>query len=359
MTDGAAERAKPEPGSAARLRQSSRRWAPIIVALAGAALIPTFVNDPFDIHVLNRALIFAVLALGLQLITGIAGQFSVGHVAFFGVGAYTTGWLTTEAGLPIAIGAIGGVALAAAFGLLMAPITRLRGNYMAMATLAFLLLVNLFLRNQTALTGGTGGMGGIPTPEIFGIEIIDDTPYYYTALIALVLIFAMLYRLSGNSRFGRSMAMIRLDEEAAAAVGVNPTAVKMKAFVLSAAVGGFAGVLFAHQVGYIHPNDITLPVAILLLTMIVVGGLGSLSGAVLGAVLLTLGSEYLRFLDDWRLILYGALIMVIMIYLPTGLVGGLKQLWALGLSTVRRMRVGSGGAGPADQAEPERVGAGN
>jgi branched-chain amino acid transport system permease protein len=311
-----------------RLRGVPRGWVAGAIAIGVAVLLPAFIVDPFAMHVLNRALIFAILALGLQLITGIAGQFSVGHVAFYGVGAYTAGYLSADAELPILVGVVAAVLLSGLFGLLMAPITRLRGNYMAMATLAFLLLVHLFLRNEEGLTGGTGGLGGIPVPTVFGIELVDDAPYYYTLLIALVLLFVMLDRVSGDSRFGRSMAMIRLDEEAAAAVGINPTAVKMKAFVLSAAIAGFAGALFAHQVGYIHPNEVTLPVAILLLTMIVVGGLGSLSGAVIGALLLTLAAEYLRFLEDWRLILYGAVIMVIMIYLPGGLVEGIRRLWS-------------------------------
>jgi branched-chain amino acid transport system permease protein len=339
-----------------RLGDLPQGWVVGGIAVAVALILPMFITDPFAMHVLNRAMIFAVLALGLQLITGIAGQFSVGHVAFYGVGAYTTGYLTAEAGLPVIVGFVAAVLVAAMFGLLMAPITRLRGNYMAMATLAFLLLVHLFLRNEEGLTGGTGGMGGIPVPSLFGLELVDDAPYYYALVVALVVMFVMLHRVSGDSRFGRSMAMIRQDEEAAAAVGVNPTAVKMKAFVLSAAIAGFAGALFAHQVGYIHPNDITLPVAILLLTMIVVGGLGSLAGAVIGAVLLTLAAEYLRFLEDWRLILYGAAIMVIMIYLPGGLVGGIRQLWSWVTRTIGPSATGSDRGLASERPAPERGG---
>jgi len=280
--------------------------------------------------VMNSVLIFSILALGLQFITGIAGQFSVGHVAFYGIGAYTTGYVTTELGWPVLAGMVAGVIGASLFGALMAPITRLRGNYMAMATLAFLGIVHLFLRNEQELTGGTSGMGGIPAPTIFGTELRDDGYYFFVCLIVLGIVFAMLQRLSGKSRFGRALAMMRQDADAAASVGVNTTELKIKAFIVSAAVAGVAGVLFAHQTNYVHPNDITLTLAILVLTMIVVGGLGSLTGAIIGAALLTLATEYLRFLDDWRLILYGALVVAIMIYMPTGVVGGAQRLWASG-----------------------------
>jgi branched-chain amino acid transport system permease protein len=133
--------------------------------------------------------------------------------------------------------------------------------------------------------------------------------------------------------------MMRQDADAAASVGVNTTELKIKAFIVSAAVAGVSGVLFAHQTNYVHPNDITLTVAILVLTMIVVGGLGSLTGAIVGAALLTLATEYLRFLEDWRLILYGGLVVAIMIYMPTGLVGGVQKAWMALRSRAKAERV--------------------
>jgi branched-chain amino acid transport system permease protein len=316
-----------------------RPWIALPVVVVIASFVPLLAQNPYDIHVMNSVLVFAILALGLQFITGIAGQFSVGHVAFYGIGAYTTGYLTSEHGWPVLGGMILGVVAASIFGALMAPITRLRGNYMAMATLAFLGIVHLFLRNEEELTGGTSGMGGIPAPTIFGTELRDDGNYFVLCLIVLAVVFAMLWRLSGESRFGRALAMMRQDGEAAASVGVNTTELKIKAFIVSAAVAGVAGVLFAHQTNYVHPNDITLTLAILVLTMIVVGGLGSLAGAIIGAALLTLATEYLRFLEDWRLILYGVLVIAIMIFLPTGLVGGVRRLWTGTWGRRRRRRV--------------------
>jgi branched-chain amino acid transport system permease protein len=324
-----------------RIGEAVRRrpWLGLPVAVVIASFLPLFATNPYDIHVMNSVLVFSILALGLQFITGIAGQFSVGHVAFYGIAAYTSGWLTSEHGWPVIGGMVAGVIMASLFGALMAPITRLRGNYMAMATLAFLGIVHLFLRNEQGLTGGTSGMGGIPAPTIFGTELRDDGNFFVLCLIVLAIVLAMLWRLSGESRFGRALAMMRQDADAAASVGVNTTELKIKAFIVSAAVAGVAGVLFAHQTNYVHPNDITLTLAILVLTMIVVGGLGSLTGAIVGAALLTLATEYLRFLDDWRLILYGALVIVIMIYMPTGLVGGARRLWAGTWGRRRRRRV--------------------
>jgi branched-chain amino acid transport system permease protein len=327
----------------ARLGEALRRrpWLALPTVMGLAAFLPLLATNPYDIHVMNSVLIFSILALGLQFITGIAGQFSVGHVAFYGIGAYTTGYLTTELGWPVLAGMVAGVIAASLFGALMAPITRLRGNYMAMATLAFLGIVHLFLRNEQELTGGTSGMGGIPVPTLFGTELRDDGNYFFLCLIVLGITFAMLQRLSGESRFGRALAMMRQDADAAASVGVNPTELKIKAFIVSAAVGGVSGVLFAHQTNYVHPNDITLTLAILVLTMIVVGGLGSLTGSIIGAALLTFATEYLRFLDDWRLILYGALVVAIMIYMPTGIVGGARRVWT-GVGSLWRRRHADG-----------------
>jgi branched-chain amino acid transport system permease protein len=319
-----------------------RSWLALPAAMVVAAFIPLFATNPYDIHVMNSVLIFSILALGLQFITGIAGQFSVGHVAFYGIAAYTTGYFTTEHGWPVLAGMVAGVLMASVFGALMAPITRLRGNYMAMATLAFLGIVHLFLQNEHDLTGGTSGMGGIPAPSLFGTQLADDGNFYLLCLVVLGITFAMLQRMSGESRFGRALAMMRQDGDAAAAMGVNTTELKIKAFIVSAAVAGVAGVLFAHQTNYVHPNDITLTLAILVLTMIVVGGLGSLTGAIVGAALLTLATEYLRFLEDWRLILYGVLVVAIMIYMPEGLVGGARRLWRFARS--RRSKARFGGA---------------
>jgi len=298
--------------------------APLAAAFTVLGVTPLIKTDLYFVHLLATALIYSVLAMGLQFVTGIAGQFSVGHVAFYGVGAYTSAITTVRYGLPVPLGALCGMVLAAAVGTAMAPITRLRGNYMAMATLAFLLVANLVFQNSTSVTGGAEGYGNIPSPHFFGYSIDDGIRYFYMSFVLVIVWFLVLHRLSGPSHFGRALAMIRQNETAAASIGVNLTAYKIKAFVISAGAAGFAGAMFAHQVRYVHPNNFTLQVAITVLMMIVVGGLGSLTGAIVGAFVLTFAPEYLRFLEDYRLVIYGIALIAIMIFMPEGLVGGVR-----------------------------------
>jgi branched-chain amino acid transport system permease protein len=304
----------------------SRLGRPLTLASAGLALLLLpLASAPYFLHLCNLVLIYCILALSLQLLLGYAGQLSLGHAAFFGTGAYASAIVATTLQQSVWLGLVVGTLLAGLVGLTMAPISRLRGNYLVVATIGFNEIVHLVILNWVPVTHGPLGFLDIPAAAIAGLRLDDDRSYYYLALVATVAIYLGLSHLVGESRFGRALAAIRQNQSAAAAMGVSPAAYKIQAFVISAALAGLAGGLFAHLIRYLNPNDVTLDGSILVLMMIVVGGLRSLEGAIIGAVLLTLAPEYLRVFQDYRLVVYAGLLIVMMIFIPDGLVGLLRR----------------------------------
>jgi branched-chain amino acid transport system permease protein len=300
------------------------------IILLGLALVPFF-GQVYVVHVATLALIYCVFALGLQLLTGYAGQLSLGQAAFFGVGAYASALLAIDLHLPFWITAPIAAVVAALLGACLAPLTRLRGHYLAVATLGFGEIVYLVLVNWADVTRGPFGLLNIPPPAIGGLVAATPYQYYYLALAIAVGAYALVARLSDDgTRFGRGLRAIRQNELAAVAVGVSPTRYKVQAFVLSAALAGLAGSLYAHFVGYINPTEFRLDTSILVLLMIVVGGLGRTGGAVLGAILLIFGSEYLRFLKEYRMLVYGLGLIACMMFLPGGLSQAVSSLGEAG-----------------------------
>ncbi|MGE3913098.1 MAG: branched-chain amino acid ABC transporter permease, partial [Chloroflexota bacterium] len=244
------------------------------IVLIGLALVP-LAGQAYVIHVTTLALIYCVLALGLQLLTGYAGQLSLGQAAFFGVGAYTSALLARDLGLPFWVTAPVAAMFAALLGACLAPLTRLRGHYLAVATLGFGEIVYLVLVNWETVTRGPFGLINIPPPAVGGFVLGTADRFYYLALAVAATAYVLVARLTrASSRFGRGLRAIRQNELAAAAVGVSPLTYKVQAFVLSAALAGLAGSLFAHFDGYLNPGEFRLDTSILVLLMIVVGGLG-------------------------------------------------------------------------------------
>jgi branched-chain amino acid transport system permease protein len=320
----------------------SSRW----IVLLGLALVPFF-GQVYFVHVATLALIYCVFALGLQLLTGYAGQLSLGQAAFFGVGAYASALLAIDLRLPFWIAAPVATVIAAMLGACLAPLTRLRGHYLAVATLGFGEIVYLVLVNWADVTRGPFGLLNIPPPAIGGLILATPFQYYYLALAAMAAAYALVARLSHDgSRFGRGLRAIRQNELAAVAVGVSPPRYKVQAFVISAALAGLAGGLFAHFDGYLNPNEFRLDTSILVLLMVVVGGLGRTGGAVLGAILLVFASEYLRFLKEYRMLVYGLGLIACMMFLPGGLAQAVAALGEAGRAVrkrIERYRPGSVG----------------
>jgi branched-chain amino acid transport system permease protein len=325
----------------------SQIWIGRAVILAMLVAAPFVNSQIYFIHVMGLAMIAAVAALGMQLLVGYSGQLSMGQAAFFGIGAYTSAILTKDYGIPFGAAFFASGLMAAISSLALAPITRLRGVYLAVATLGFTILVFLILLNEEWLTGGSFGLLAIPWPSI-GPVSLNETGIYFLCLAVLVTNYMAFVRLV-NSRFGRALQAIMADEDAARASGVNVTLYKSKCFVIAATVTGFAGCLFAHHSRYLNPDDFTFWRSIEILIMVAVGGIGSMSGAIIGAFTVVLLPEYLRALEEWRLVIFGALLVLFMGLGKGGIAGLISlALWQVGtvLENGKRALLGLGSAPP-------------
>jgi len=311
----------------------------VLLALAAAPLV---YHQSYFIHVMSLAMISAIAALGMQLLIGFSGQLSMGQAAFLGIGAYTSGILTKEYGVPFVVAFFAAGMMAAISSLVLAPITRLRGVYLAVATLGFTIVVHLVLLNEEWLTGGSFGLLRIPWPAIGPMPLESETGIYFLCLALMAATYMAFVRIV-DSRFGRALQAIMLDEDAAQASGINVTLYKSKCFVVAAMVTGFAGALLAHHSRYLNPNDFTFWKSIEILIVVAVGGIGSLPGAIVGAFIVVLLPEYLRAADQWRLVIFGALLVLLM-GLGKGGIAGLIALAvrraAAALRSGRRALVG-------------------
>ncbi len=233
--------------------------------------------------------------------------------------------LTIQFGAPFSIAFLLAGIAAALSSLLLAPIVRLKGSSLAVATLGFNIIVYLFLLNEDWATGGSFGLMNVPAPSIFGFEFASERAMYFLCLFAAVAVYFGFERLT-HSRFGRALKAMSQDEDAARACGIPINLYKSKCFLVAAFTAGIAGSLYAHHARYLSPNDFTFNKSIEILIMIVVGGLGSLPGAVIGAIVISLMPEYLRSSGEWRLILFGALVVVLMGFSRGGIAGFLSAI---------------------------------
>ncbi|MGE5575965.1 MAG: branched-chain amino acid ABC transporter permease [Syntrophothermus sp.] len=293
----------------------------------------TPVLNAYYTQVLTIMGINTIMALGLNLITGVTGQLSLGHAAFMSIGAYGAAILTLNYGAPFWLALLFGALLAAFFGVLLGfPTLRLSGDYLAIATLGFGEITRVILLNLD-IAGRALGLSGIPHSASFsGVWILA-----ILSIIAMVFI--------GNSRLGRAFLAIREDEIAAEAMGVNSTSYKIQAFAIGSFFAGLGGGLYAHYITYLNPSDFGFMKSIEILNMVVLGGMGSIPGTILGAGVLTAIPELLRAVREYRMLFYGGLLIFMMIFKPNGLLGGVH------FSTIRdwfvRLFKGTGGVGKA------------
>lgn len=287
--------------------------------LLGLALLP-FGATGYILYIANLLMIFVILSLGLNLLIGETGQFALAHAAFYGIGIYAAALLNNLTGAPVVLTVLAGATLAAAIGLILGVVSlRMRDIYLALSTFAFGEAVRWVLANWTEVTGGPNGLR-INASNFFGIPLVSDRDAYYLVLGATLMFTLATVQIS-RSRLGSAFRAVRESEIAAAAMGVNVRGIKIAAFALSAFYAGAAGGLFTSFSSFIHPESLGFMTTILVLTMIVVGGLGSVSGAVAGAVIFGLFSELLRQALSFQEIIYGAILMACMMYAPRGLVG--------------------------------------
>lgn len=275
------------------------------------SLLTNYIS-PYYIKIFTLVGIYIIIALGLNFISGVTGQLSFGHAAFVSIGAYTAAILTTHWQVSFLLSLLAGGILAALVGILLGfPILRLTGDYLGIATLGFGEIVIVAFQNMK-ITGGTIGLAGI-------------TKHTSLSLVVIVVIFTIwsMYRLE-NSRFGRALMAIREDEIAANVMGINTTAYKIQAFGIGTFFAGIGGGLYAHMIQYLNPTDFGFSRSFDYLTFVVLGGLGSIPGTVLGTTILTLAPEFLRFVAQYRMMIYGALMVIMMIFRPRGLLGGVN-----------------------------------
>jgi branched-chain amino acid transport system permease protein len=266
--------------------------------------------------------IYCLMTLGLSLLMGYAGQISIGHAAFYGIGAYTSAILTVHYGLnPWPCMLIGMVVSAVVAILVGAPSLKLKGHYLAMATLAFGIIVYIIFNKEVAWTGGPDGMTGIPGLSLFGFEFDSVEKYYYLvwAFVFAAFIFSVNIIQSGT---GRALRAIHVSEPAAGAMGVDISKFKILVFFYSAILASLAGSLYAHYLNFINPSTFDLFFSIKLVIMIALGGMYNIWGAIIGAIFITfLNYEWLHYFEEFEVIIYGAILLLVTIFLPKGLVG--------------------------------------
>jgi len=284
-----------------------------------AGRIPAIQNYP---DVMTFAGIYCLITIGLSLLMGYTGQISLGQAAFFGIGAYVSSILTVQFNLNPWLCMLVGMMVAAIVAILVgAPSLKLRGHYLAMATLAFGIIVYIVFNEETEWTGGPDGMAGIPGLSLFGYEFDSVVKYYYLVWVFVFAAFVFTINVI-QSRTGRALRAIHVSEAASNAMGIDVSRYKLLIFIYSAILAAVAGSLYAHYMNFVNPATFDLFFSIKLLIMIALGGMHDIWGAILGAFLITfLSFEWLHFFGELEILIYGAILLLVTIFLPDGLIG--------------------------------------
>ena len=312
--------------------------------LTAAVLAAGFgLSSPYQLQILTFIGINTLLALGLNMLMGYAGQISLGHAAFYGLGAYTTGVLTVHYHLSPWLALAAAVILTAAAAFLIAlPLLQLSGFYLGMGTLGFGMIGYTVFRQWRNLTGGDSGLVGIPSLEIGPLSFSSPRNYLFMVWGVAVLSLFLCERLI-DSRIGRALRAIHDSERAASSMGIDTGRLKVRIFILSALLAAVAGFLYAHMVSFISPSSFDFLVSVRIVTMVVIGGMASVWGALLGAAVMTILPETLSVFTEYEMIVYGLVLIVIMILLPQGLVRGILDIYERTKSRTGRFSAGSQG----------------
>ncbi|MBI5446950.1 MAG: branched-chain amino acid ABC transporter permease [Deltaproteobacteria bacterium] len=302
------------------------------IAVGLFALVFPLLFSSYQVNILITALIYVVLGLGLNIVVGLAGLLDLGYVAFYAVGAYSYALLNKHFGLGFWGALPAGMGLAALFGILLGfPVLRLRGDYLAIVTLGFGEIIRLILENWNEFSYGPSGIANIPRPSLFGVSLSLEraTVYLYYLMLAAVAFTIFVVNRLKHSRLGRSWLALREDEIACQAMGIDRTRTKLAAFALGATWAGMGGVIFAAKTSFVNPASFTFLESAMVLSIVVLGGMGSNTGVILAALLLVLLPEYLRAFSDYRMLLFGAIMVVMMVFRPQGLVGSARRKYEL------------------------------
>lgn len=285
-----------------------------------------YIQNLYLLNVVNLAVITAILAVSVNLLVGYTGQISLGHAGFYGIGAYTTALLTTRLHWPIWLGFGAAFIVCSLMGLVLGlPTTKLKGHFLGIATLGFGVIVNVVLNNWTNLTNGPVGLRGIPSPVLFGASL-EFGNYFLAFALALLLVIVLLVYLVVNSAVGRAWKCIKRDEISAYVCGINVYGYKLLAFAISGGIAGIAGALYAAFMSFVSPEAFDLNQSITIVTTTILGGAGTLAGPLIGTGILALVSEWLRNFGQLRLVIYGAIMVIIIVLMPEGIYPFVKHL---------------------------------
>ena len=315
-------------GFGQRLLVEPKLYKPVLAVLFVATIAFPLLFDIYQTNIMVLALVFVVLGLGLNITVGLAGLLDLGYVAFFAVGAYTYGILNSFWGIgfwtSLPIGGLMGALFGIALGF---PILRLRGDYLAIVTLGFGSIAKIVIENWEEVTNGAKGIAGIPRPGFFGADmsITSATTYTYYLMILMVIFTIFITNRLKDSRIGRAWMALREDEIACVAMGVDMARTKLGAYAFGAFWAGLVGVIFAARNTYINPNSFTFMESALVLSIVVMGGMGSIVGVIIAALVLILMPEYLRAFSEYRMLMFGAIMVLMMIFRPEGLIANVRR----------------------------------
>ena len=323
---------KPKSDWQQRLLSEPRLYIPVLAVILTILVIFPHILSTYQINIMITALMYVVLGLGLNIVVGVAGLLDLGYVAFYAVGAYTYALLHLHFGLGFwAALPLGGL-LAATFGIMLGfPVLRLRGDYLAIVTLGFGEIIRLILENWSDFSQGPSGISGIPRPGLFGIEMNLDQSisYLYYLMIALVIFTIFVVNRLQNSRIGRAWFALREDEIACQAMGIDKTRTKLTAFSLGAFWAGMVGVIFAAKTTFVNPASFTFLESAIILCIVVLGGMGSIIGVIIAALILMLLPEYLRAFSEYRMLVFGGTLVLMMVFRPKGLISTVRRTYTL------------------------------
>ncbi|WP_027722304.1 ABC transporter permease subunit [Maridesulfovibrio zosterae] len=311
-----------------KLLTNPKFYYPLLAVLIVFAICFPKLFSMYQVNIMISALIYVVLGLGLNIVVGLAGLLDLGFVAFYAVGAYSYALLNLYWGVSFWIALPVGALLGATCGLLLGfPVLRLRGDYLAIVTLGFGEIIRLVLENWGEFTHGPSGIANIPRPDFFGlVSGLSGSIYfmYYLMLVLVVFTIFVVSRLK-NSRIGRAWQALREDEIACQAMGIDKMKTKLLAFSLGATWAGMVGVVFAAKTSFINPASFTFLESAIILSIVVLGGMGSTLGVILGAFVLSLLPEYLRDFSEYRMLVFGATMVLVMVFRPQGLIRDVRK----------------------------------
>ena len=327
-----------------KLISSPSFYYPLLVGITVFALVCPKLFSMYQVNIMISALIYVVLGLGLNIVVGLAGLLDLGYVAFYAVGAYAYALMNLYWGVSFWTALPVGALLGAFCGMLLGfPVLRLRGDYLAIVTLGFGEIIRLVLENWGEFTHGPSGISGIPRPEFFGLtQGLSNSIYfmYYMMLVMVVFTVFIVNRLK-NSRIGRAWQALREDEIACQAMGVDKVKTKLLAFSLGATWAGLVGVVFAAKTSFVNPASFTFLESAIILSIVVLGGMGSILGVLLGAFVLILLPEYLRAFSEYRMLVFGATMVLVMVFRPQGLIRDVRK--KIDISAVKKSLGGTNG----------------